>query len=732
MIFFELVNYSCKKDYANPYDSACPSTIWTPANLIATFSQGAITIKWEETNSHFDGFILEKGSDSIIWTSTSTGLINKSLRTYTDSIFTPGSNVYYRISAKADLNKSGITYAKGLKLPIFIPTITTTAISNVLLTSATSGGTISSNGGAPVTASGVCWSINQNPTILNSYSTDGSAAGTFTSLITGLTPGTIYYVRAYATNSAGTAYGNQISVKSVISLPAITTTAISNILSTSASSGGTITSNGGAPVTASGVCWSTSENPTILNSYSTDGSAAGTFTSSITGLTPGTVYYVRAYATNSAGTAYGNQITTKSAANLPIITTTAISNILSTSASSGGTISSNGGAPVTASGVCWSTSENPTILNSYSTDGSATGSFTSLITGLTPGTVYYVRAYATNSAGTAYGNQISVKSVINLPAITTTAISNILSTSASSGGTISSNGGAPVTASGVCWSINQNPTILNSYSTDGSATGTFTSALTGLSPVIVYYVRAYATNSAGTTYGNQVTFTTTASLSNIYTSQVAGITITTASGGGTISSNGGAAVTASGVCWSTAENPTLLNSYTNDGSATGTFTSAITGLSPGTVYYVRAYATNSAGTAYGNQVNFTTNASLSIITTLPVTGITFTSASSGGTISSNGGAAVTASGVCWSTNPNPTILNSYSTDGSATGAFNSAMTGLSPGTIYYVRAYATNTAGTSYGNQVTFMTTASLSMIITTPSTGITFAHASGVRRILF
>ena len=167
-------------------------------------------------------------------------------------------------------------------------------------------------------------------------------------------------------------------------------------------------------------------------------------------------------------------------------------------------------------------------------------------------------------------------------------------------------------------------------------------------------------------------------------------------------------MTASGVCWSTNQNPTILNSYSTDGSAAGNFTSAITGLSPGTLYYVRAYATNSAGTAYGNQVTFMTSASLSNIITSPVTGITSTSAASGGNITSNGGGAITVSGVCWSTNQNPTTLNSFSIDGSVTGAFTSAITGLSPGTLYYVRAYATNLAGTSYGNQVPFMTATSL------------------------
>ena len=706
ILFFILVISSCNKEYTNPYDRACPSNLWTPTKLTTTFNQSAITVTWQENETIFDGFILEKGSDSLTWTSTSTGLIDKTFRTYTDSIFTPGLTVYYRISAKADLNKSGITYAKGLNLPILQPTVTTTAISNILATSATSGGTISSNGGAEVTARGVCWSINQNPTILNSYTKDESTlSGKFVSAITGLSPGTLYYVRAYATNSVGTAYGNMVILSTAISTATITSSDISNILSTSATGGGTISSNGGVTLNASGVCWSTTQNPTILNSHTTDGSISGAFISAITGLSPGTIYYVRAYATNSVGTAYGNQITVTTLAGIPTVTTTSISNVLSTSASGGGTITSNSGAAVTKSGVCWSTNQDPTILNSFTTDGSATGTFTSTINNLIPVTVYYVRAYATNSVGTAYGNQITITTAAGLPTITTTSHSNVLSSSASSGGIISANGGAAVTASGVCWSTSQNPTILNSFSTDGTATGTFTSTLIGLSPGTVYYVRAYATNSTGTSYGNQVTLTTTASLSNLITKPVTDITITSASGGGTITSNGGSAVTASGVCWSTSQNPTILNSYSaDDGLATGTFTSAITGLSPGTVFYVRAYATNTAGTAYGNQVTFITAAALSIITTAPVTGITFTSALSGGTITSNGGAAVTISGVCWSTSQNPTTLNSYTTDGSATGAFISAITGLSPGTVYYVRAYATNIAGTSYGNQVIFTT----------------------------
>ena len=121
---------------------------------------------------------------------------------------------------------------------------------------------------------------------------------------------------------------------------------------------------------------------------------------------------------------------------------------------------------------------------------------------------------------------------------------------------------------------------------------------------------------------------------------------------------------------------------------------------------MRAYATNGAGTAYGSDVPFTTTAAgIPTLTTTAVTSITLTTAVSGGSISSNGGALITVSGICWSTTTNPTIgvLNT-TTDGTTTGSFSSTMTGLSAGATYYVRAYATNIAGTAYGNQQSFIT----------------------------
>ena len=187
----------------------------------------------------------------------------------------------------------------------------TTAVSAVTATTAISGGSISSDGGSAITTRGVCWAVTANPTISNSKTVDGAGTGTFVSNITGLTPGTLYYARAYATNSVGTSYGAAISFTTgtILTLPTLAaTTAASNISFTTALSGGNVLSDGGAAVTARGICWSTSSNPTTANTITTNGTGIGIFTSNLTGLTANTLYYVRAYATNSVGTAYGTQI----------------------------------------------------------------------------------------------------------------------------------------------------------------------------------------------------------------------------------------------------------------------------------------------------------------------------------------------------------------------------------------------------------------------------------------
>jgi sugar lactone lactonase YvrE len=216
-----------------------------------------------------------------------------------------------------------------------------------------------------------------------------------------------------AVDTAGRLYiadssNNRIRKVNDVFPPTVTTASIASITQTIASGGGEVTSDGGGSLTARGICWSTSANPTTADSCSSNGTSTGAFVSSITGLGASTIYHVRAYAANVLGTAYGSDVSfTTPVVGVPTVTTTAISSIAQTTASGGGNVISNGGISMSARGVCWSTSVNPITANTCTNDGNGTGTFASSITGLTAGTSYHVRAYATNSMGTGYGADVA-------------------------------------------------------------------------------------------------------------------------------------------------------------------------------------------------------------------------------------------------------------------------------------------------------------------------------------
>ncbi len=625
----------------------------------------------------------------------------------------PGANCGLG-GVKLQVGSGPVSYlCNGAPAGTALPTVVTVGVSDVRYTAATVDADVSDDGGELIFARGVVLATHPSPTIHDTVFYSSPGAGPFATRCDLLAPDTVYWVRPFATNALGTSYGALLTFTTrALTAPVLSTLAVSNITDSTATSGGEITDDGGTPILSRGACWSAAPDPTTGSACVSEGVGAGSYLVLLTGLPSGTPLHVRAFASNAQGTSYGeDRPFTTVLLPLATVTTSAPTAVSHTSASGGGTVVSDHGAPVTARGICWATTPAPIRGGTCFTEAGGLGAFTASMTGLAAGTTFYVRAWALNGGGTSYGNEVSFTTLAtSAPALTTRAVIGISSTLAGSGGVISSDGGSPITAKGVCWSINTNPTIANTRTSDGTGTAAFSSTLTGLNPLTTYYVRAYATNALGTAYGSELSFTTTDLVTPGPTLPVVGTSTsvitgsTTASSGGYVSNDGGSAISDRGVCWSTAQNPTLADSCASGGAGIGYFSATVTGLGGcGVVYYVRAYATNATGTAYGNQNSVSTGL-LPTVTTAAVGDITTTAATTGGAVTSDGGCPITAKGVAYALTTSPAITGTRTTDGAGADPWISSLAGLFYNRTYFVRAYATNQIGTTYGAEQVFTT----------------------------
>jgi uncharacterized protein (TIGR02145 family) len=603
---------------------------------------------------------------------------------------------------------------------VVVPVISTAEVNSITQNTAISGGNITDNGGAAIIVSGVCWSTTENPTIADNKTKDGKSMGTFSSTLTGLTPSTTYYVRAYATNSAGTGYGTEQSfTTNSASLPLLTTLAVTSVTQNTASSGGNITSDGGASVTARGVCYGTSPNPTIAGGTTSDGTGAGSFTSSLTELIANTTYYIRAYAVNSAGTAYGNELSFTTSVAIPVIPTlftASASSITQTTAMCGGDVMTDGGATITARGVCWSTSQNPTISDSKTSDGTGLSVFSSNLTGLTASTTYYVRSYASNSAGTGYGNQISFTTTssgatvqdidgntYNIVTIGTQTwmAENLRTTKYNDGTNITivtdQSAWMALTTPGYSWYNNDQASfktpygaLYNWYALDATSNGSKNVCPTGWH---VPYDDEWTTLTlflgGDTAAGSKL--------------KEIGLTHWQSPNSDATNQSGFTA------------QPAGCRNYMGMFMDIGTFGYFWSLTDASTTNAIFRRITNINGVVnrtdifkkFGMPVRCLQGVAVPQVPSLytaPATSITQTTASTGGNVVNDGGSTITERGVCYSTSPNPTIAGSKTSDGTGSGMFTSNLFALVPNTVYYIRAYATNSTGTAYGNMMIFVT----------------------------
>jgi hypothetical protein len=303
------------------------------------------------------------------------------------------------------------------------PVLTTLTATGITATGATLGGNITSAGTPPYTRRGVCCGTAPNPTV-SVVSQATGAIGKFTLTAGGLTPNTLYYARAYADYPGGRVYGNEITFTTAEPgrLAVLTTSPATEVTAGTATLLGSVTDAGNPAYTSRGFYLAVGHTPTESDTRVTvTGTGTGAFSTTVSGLTPGATYHVRAFARSTAGIGWGDELTftTAAAKARPEVTTGYGTGVTDMRATLHGNITNAGNPAYTERGFCYGTTSNPIIANNRTpVVGSGTGPFSIEITGLQGGTLYYVRAYAISELGTVYGDvrSFSTPSRPNAPA----------------------------------------------------------------------------------------------------------------------------------------------------------------------------------------------------------------------------------------------------------------------------------------------------------------------------
>ena len=572
----------------------------------------------------------------------------------------------------------------------------------------------------------------------------GNSAVAYSQAITGLSSSTVYYYCAIVSNSVGTSFGAVLSF-STPAAPTVTTTAATAVTSTGATINGSANPN---LLTSTGYFrYSATDPGTCNDSFGTraptsGGTALGAgsmpvaYSRVLTGLTSGTTYYYCAIASNSAGLGFGS-VLTFTTSGPPVVTTVAATAVSNNGATLNGSANPN---LATATGWFRYSTTAPASCNDVfgtrapMSGGTALGAgstpvdYLQSITGLAAGTTYYYCAISSNAAGTGFGTVMSFTTTAG-PVVTTVAAAPVSSTTATLNGTAN-----PKLADATGWFrfATTNPVTCNDAfgtrapTTGGTALGAgnvavpYSEPISGLLPNTTYFFCAIASNSAGTSFGSVMSFTTPAA-PQVTTAAASAVTSTGATLNGSADPNGDAAT--GWFRYATIDPGTCDDSFGTRAPASGgvslgsgtiavAYTQALTGLGSGTTYYYCAIAENAVGKSFGAVASFTTTAAPTVATAA-ASSVTGTAATLNGSGNPN---LATATG--WfryaATDPG-TCNDSFGTRapaaggvalgaGSAAVPYTQAITGLVSGTTYYYCAIASNVAGTGFGAVMSFTT----------------------------
>ncbi|MBO5980442.1 MAG: hypothetical protein J6Q12_08460, partial [Bacteroidales bacterium] len=615
--------------------------------------------------------------------------------------------------------KDGESVAYGEVIPLIIrispPSLTSVIVSSVGASSALFSSSVTDNGGDAVSEVGFYYNTDEtvdpetSSKINQPYSEDA-----FNLQAEELIPNTKYYVKAFAANSAGTGYSQIVDFTTSAGVPSVSTLGTVEVTSTSAELSGEVSDDNGAEITERGFVWLQGTGTPTTDSFKlkVDGTI-GDYTATLEGLDPNQKYSFRAYAINSKGTAYGDVMVFTTVAGLPALSAMKVTGVTASSATFTCNVTGHGGETASEVGFYYSTDPKVDVTTAQKVSDTYTSdTFTLTAKNLNPEQTYYVKAYAKNSVGEAYSSVVSFETTSdaleNLPSFSAMKISDVTTTSATFTCTVTDYGIDVVSEVGYYVGKDEDVDVTTAIKVSEVFTSmTFTLTVEGLEVGQDYFVKAYALNSAGEGYSDISTFKTTSTAPSVITVGSSELSATSAELSGEVTDHNGEIITERGFVWMKGSGtPTTSSSKLTADGTTGAFTATLTDVTPNQIYSYRAYAINSKGTSYGEVMTFEIQVDLPTVTTNEVTDITDYSAVSGGNVTVDGGADILAKGIVWSRSKNPTVdLETKTDEGAGLGSFTSTMSNLTSGSTYYVRAYATNAAGTGYGKEMEFKTT---------------------------
>ena len=501
-------------------------------------------------------------------------------------------------------------------------------------TTATVNGSISFSAGTEIAECGFIYST------LSSFPDDGSTvaplpaptSSTFYEIeLTGLEPGTQYYYCIYASNG----YNSVRSESATFTTDSAGTPALATVTNTattesSISIQSSVTDNGGYDLIYIGFCYKQVEiGDATLPDAEGNGSVVSIavseseqFSTTLTGLTPGAAYVIRAYATNALGIGYSTAITVVTGTdNVPTVSAVTISGLTSTSVHAEATLQDPGSGEVTEVGFCWSTESSlPTIQNNSYAEASlqmSDNSFSLDIPDLSPNTTYYIRAYAVNSFGPGYGEvyRFTTESNTSDLSVSTEYAGNITTTTAVLTATIY-NATDDITEKGFLLGTNRESLLTGggtAYTVQTEDTY-FSYEVTGLTPSTTYYYCAYVVSGEeGTyTYGDVRSFSTNEESYNVWVEwpDIDNVTSSTADVQSTFGGDGADSVTEKGFCYTDGRREPVIDDYKVVSDADGNEISAtLTELQADTKYWIRAYVIVNGTVVYSGSIDFTTSIS---------------------------------------------------------------------------------------------------------------------------